>query len=166
MLLNEAYRNDGANAPYSEEVLQTIKDGTDPDHFANSNQVEAVLSERGIFHNHHLSIIGGKEDMKYSLAAGFYKKDGLMPNMSYNRFNIRSNIDSKISQRLDISLNLSASRDDRKAPATHKVSDPDTDLWNIMYHAFRESPLMPIRDRKSTRLNSSHPPESRMPSSA
>lgn len=145
LLLNEAYRNDGANAPYSEEVLQTIKDGTDPDHFANSNQVEAVLSERGIFHNHHLSIIGGKEDMKYSLAAGFYKKDGLMPNMSYNRFNIRSNIDSKISQRLDISLNLSASRDDRKAPATHKVSDPDTDLWNIMYHAFRESPLMPIR---------------------
>ena len=125
LLLNEAYRNDGANAPYSEEVLQTIKDGTDPDHFANSNQVEAVLSERGIFHNHHLSIIGGKEDMKYSLAAGFYKKDGLMPNMSYNRFNIRSNIDSKISQRLDISLNLSASRDDRKAPATHKVSDPD-----------------------------------------
>lgn len=86
LLLNEAYRNDGANAPYSEEVLQTIKDGTDPDHFANSNQVEAVLSERGIFHNHHLSIIGGKEDMKYSLAAGFYKKDGLMPNMSYNRF--------------------------------------------------------------------------------
>lgn len=41
LLLNEAYRNDGANAPYSEEVLQTIKDGTDPDHFANSNQVEA-----------------------------------------------------------------------------------------------------------------------------
>ena len=39
--------------PDSEEVLQTIKDGTDPDHFANSNQVEAVLSERGIFHNHH-----------------------------------------------------------------------------------------------------------------
>lgn len=145
LLLNEAYRNDGANAPYSQENLQTIKDGSDPDHFANSNQVDAVLSERGIFHNHHLSVVGGKEEIKYSLTAGFYKKDGLMPNMSYNRFNIRSNIDSKINDRLDVLLNISASRDDRMAPATHKVSNPDTDLWNIMYHAFRESPLTPIR---------------------
>ena len=145
LLLNEAYRNDGANAPYSQENLQTIKDGSDPDHFANSNQVDAVLSERGIFHNHHLSVVGGKEEIKYSLAAGFYKKDGLMPNMSYNRFNIRSNIDSNINDRLDVLLNISASRDDRMAPATHKVSNPDTDLWNIMYHAFRESPLTPIR---------------------
>lgn len=145
LLLNEAYRNDGANAPYSQENLQTIKDGSDPDHFANSNQVDAVLSERGIFHNHHLSVVGGKEEIKYSLTAGFYKKDGLMPNMSYNRFNIRSNIDSNINDRLDVLLNISASRDDRMAPATHKVSNPDTDLWNIMYHAFRESPLTPIR---------------------
>lgn len=145
LLLNEAYRNDGASVPYSSENLETIKSGSDPDHFANSNQVDAVLSEQGIFHNHHLSVVGGKEEIKYSLAAGFYKKDGLMPNMSYNRFNLRSNIDSKINDRLDVQLNISASRDDRKSPATHKVYDPDTDLWNIMYHAFRESPLTPIR---------------------
>lgn len=145
LLLNEAYRNDGASVPYSSENLETIKNGSDPDHFANSNQVDAVLSEQGIFHNHHLSVVGGKEEIKYSLAAGFYKKDGLMPNMSYNRFNLRSNIDSKINDRLDVQLNISASRDDRKSPATHKVYDPDTDLWNIMYHAFRESPLTPIR---------------------
>lgn len=145
LLLNEAYRNDGASVPYSSENLETIKNGSDPDHFANSNQVDAVLSEQGIFHNHHLSVVGGKEEIKYSLAAGFYKKDGLMPNMSYNRFNLRSNIDSKINDRLDVQLNISASRDDRKSPATHKVYDPYTDLWNIMYHAFRESPLTPIR---------------------
>lgn len=145
LLLNEAYRNDGASVPYSSENLETIKNGSDPDHFANSNQVDAVLSEQGIFHNHHLSVVGGKEEIKYSLAAGFYKKDGLMPNMSYNRFNLRSNIDSKINDKLDVQLNISASRDDRKSPATHKVYDPDTDLWNIMYHAFRESPLTPIR---------------------
>ena len=144
-LLNEAYSNDGSNVPYSKEDLEKIKNGSDPDHFANSNQVDALLSESGIFHNHHLSVIGGNEGIRYSLATGFHKKDGLMPNTSYNRFNVRSNIDAKINNKLDVSLNISASRDDRKAPATSNVNDPDIDLYNIMYHAFRETPVTPIQ---------------------
>ena len=145
VLLNEAYANDGASAPYSTEDLQKIQSGSDPDHFANSDQVDALLSENGLFHNHHLSVIGGNENVKYSLATGFHKKDGLMPNMSYNRFNVRSNIDAKINKRLDVALNLSASRDDRQAPASSTVNDPDTDMYYIMYHAFRETPVTPIQ---------------------
>lgn len=144
-LLNEAYRNDGSNAPFQDTDLEKIRLGNDPDHFANSNQVNALLSESGLFHNHHLSVIGGNEGIRYSLTAGFHKKDGLIPNVSYNRFNIRSNVDAKINNRLDVALNISASRDDRMAPATSTVNDPDTDMYYIMYHAFRETPVTPIQ---------------------
>ena len=144
-LLNEAYQNDGSNAPYSQDVLSAIKNGSDPDRYANSNQVDALLSENGLFHNHHLSVVGGNEGIRYSLTAGFHKKDGLIPNVSYNRFNVRSNVDAQISKRLDVALNISASRDDRMAPATSTVNDPDTDMYYIMYHAFRETPVTPIR---------------------
>mgnify|MGYP002597021609 CR=1 FL=1 len=78
-LLNEAYRNDGSNAPFQDTDLEKIRLGNDPDHFANSNQVNALLSESGLFHNHHLSVIGGNEGIRYSLTAGFHKKDGLIP---------------------------------------------------------------------------------------
>lgn len=144
-LLNEAYSNDQSSAPFGTTDMEKIRLGNDPDHFANSNQVDALLSENGLFHNHHLSVIGGNEGIRYSLAVGYHKKDGLMQNVSYNRFNVRSNIDAKINKRLDVALNLSASRDDRMAPATSSVSNPDTDMFNIMYHAFRETPTTPIQ---------------------
>ena len=44
-----------------------------------------------------------------------------------------------------MALNISASRDDRMAPATSTVNDPDTDMYYIMYHAFRETPVTPIQ---------------------
>ena len=42
---------------------------------------------------------------------------------------------------------------------------PTSECYRIEYGA-SFGPLMAAEDRKSTRLNSSHPPESRMPSSA
>lgn len=53
-LLNEAYSNDQSSAPFGTTDMEKIRLGNDPDHFANSNQVDALLSENGLFHNHHL----------------------------------------------------------------------------------------------------------------
>lgn len=136
LLINEAYKNDGRNEPYSKDALQKFKDGNDPDHYANSDWVDELLSNDGFFTNHHINVIGGNEGVKYSLGSGFYLKNGLIPNTSYNRFNVRSNIDVKINNRLNISLNLSAFRDDQKSPALA--------VSTIMYHAFRETPVTPI----------------------
>ena len=37
VLQNEAYANDGLPVPYSETDLQKFKDGSDPDHYPNSD---------------------------------------------------------------------------------------------------------------------------------
>ena len=60
-----------------------------------------------------------------------------MPNTDYNKFSVRSNLDAKINDRLDVSLNLSAYRDCMTSPAAGVSS--------IMAYAFRESPVMPIQ---------------------
>lgn len=64
-LLNEAYSNDQSSAPFGTTDMEKIRLGNDPDHFANSNQVDALLSENGLFHNHHLSVIGGNEGILF-----------------------------------------------------------------------------------------------------
>ena len=87
-LMNEAYRNDGLNEPYSQEALKKFKDGSDPDHYANSDWLGTLLSENGLFHNHHLSIKGGSNKITYSLAINYHDKDGLIENTNYNKFNI------------------------------------------------------------------------------
>ena len=137
VLLNEAYKNDGLEGLYSDPDLQKFKDGSDPDHFANSDWLGTLFSENGLFHNHHLSVNGGSEAIKYSLSFGYHNKEGLMPNTEYNKFNVRSNLDAKINDRLNVSLNLSAYRSRMAAPATGMTS--------IMYYAFRETPVTPIQ---------------------
>jgi TonB-linked SusC/RagA family outer membrane protein len=140
VLYNEAYSNDGLPVPYSESDIQRFKDGNDPDHYPNSDWLGALLSENGLFHNHHLSVIGGTEGLKYSLAAGYHEKEGLIPNSDYNKFSVRSNIDMKINDRLNIGLYLSAYKDRRTATAAGSMSD-------VFYHALRETPVTPIQFR-------------------
>lgn len=137
LLVNEAYKNDGQPSLFSEMALQKMKDGSDPDHYANSDWLNTLLSEDGLFHNHYLSINGGSEGIKYAISLGYHNKDGLMPNTNYNKLNIRSNLDLKINKRLDFSLNLSAYRDRMAAPAYG--------VGYIMANAFRESPVTPIQ---------------------
>ena len=137
ILINEAYMNDGLSPLYSEAELQKMKDGSDPDHYANSDWLGTLFSENGLFHNHYLSVKGGNEAVKYAISLGYHDKEGLMPNTDYNKFSVRSNLDAKINDRLDVSLNLSAYRDCMTSPAAGVSS--------IMAYAFRESPVMPIQ---------------------
>ena len=137
VLLNEAYMNDGQKAFYTDEELQKMKDGSDLDHYANSDWLGTLFSENGLFHNHHLSINGGSEAVKYSVSFGYHEKEGLLPNTDYNKFNVRSNLDMKISERLNFTLNLSAYRDRMAAPARG--------IWGIISNAYRESPVTPIQ---------------------
>ena len=137
VLLNEAYQNDNLKPLYSESELEKFKNHSDPDHYADSDWLGTLLSENGLFHNHHLSVNGGSEAVQYSVSLGYHDKDGLMPNTSFNRFNVRSNIDAKINDRLSFALNLSAHRSKQTSPAAGVTS--------IMYYAFRETPTTPIQ---------------------
>lgn len=137
VLVNEAYRNDGLNPLYSDDALKKFKDGSDPDHYPNSDWLGTLFSENGLFHNHYLSVNGGSEAIKYSISMGYHKKEGLIPNTDYNKFNVRSNLDAKISDRLNVSFNLSAYRDRMAAPAYG--------VGGIMSNAFRETPTTAIQ---------------------
>lgn len=137
VLLNEAYVNDGQTPLYSNEELQKMKDGSDPDHYANSDWLGTLLSENGLFHNHYLGVNGGSEAVKYSVSLGYHEKKGLIPNTDYNKFSVRSNLDMRVNERLNLALNLSAYRD--------RVAAPACGIWSIMSYAYRESPVTPIQ---------------------
>ena len=136
-LINEAYTNDGYSPLYSQEQLDKFRNHSDLDHYGDSDWLDSLLSEGGFFHNHHLSINGGTKDIRYSISFGFHDKDGLIPNTNYNKFNVRSNIDAKINNRLDVSLNLAAYRS--------RQAEPAEGMANIIHYAFRETPVTPIQ---------------------
>ena len=136
-LLNEAYNNDGLPNRYTQEEIEKFRNGSDPDHYPNSNWSDALLSKSGFFHNHYLNLSGGTENTKYSISLGYHEKDGLIPNSSYNRYNLRSNLETKVNDRLNIQMNISASRDRTLAPTTS--------IGTLFYWNLREIPTTPIR---------------------
>ena len=52
-------QNISADELGDETALQKFKDGNDPDFYPNSDWLGTLLSENGLFNNHHLSIKGG-----------------------------------------------------------------------------------------------------------
>lgn len=136
-LLNEAYVNDGLNKPYSDQDIEKYRNGSDPDHYPNSDWAGALVSENGLFHNHYVSMIGGSENIKYAISLGYHDKDGLVPNTSYNKYTVRANLDAKVNSRLNVKMNLSAYRDKRTEPAVS--------LATLFAYNFREAPTSAIQ---------------------
>ena len=64
--------------------------------------------------DYQLSVSGGSEKVRYNLSAGYYQQDGIITGNTYNRFTLRANNSYKISKRLTIGHNLSASFSHKK----------------------------------------------------
>ena len=140
VMMNEAYKNDGTNEaslPYSADDLQKFKSGTDLLNNPNSDWLGALLSENGFYHNHHLSVNGGNQGVRYAVSFGYHDKDGLIPNTNYKKINFRANLDAQINNRLSFTMNMSGYRSDTQEPADG--------VANIIHYAFRETPVTPIQ---------------------
>lgn len=99
---------------YTDDMLQKLKDGSDPDHFANTRWAEEMF-RTAVMHQHHLSVNGGSQNTHYMLSASYMDQDGIMKNTNNRRYNFRSNIDSKLGI-VKLGLNLSGSRQDIQEP--------------------------------------------------
>ena len=67
---------------------------------------------------HSLNVTGGNDKLNYFISGGYlYQESFLKSNdMDYNRFNVRSNISSKITDNLKVSLNVSGIMDEKNQP--------------------------------------------------
>ena len=101
---------------YTDDMLQIIKDGSDPDHFANTNWAKEMF-RTAIMHQHHLSVSGGNQTTRYMISAQFMDQDGILKNTGNRRYNFRSNIDTKLGI-VKLGLNLAGSRQDVEEPVT------------------------------------------------
>ena len=101
---------------YTDDMLQIIKDGSDPDHFANTNCAKELF-RTAIMHQHHLSVSGGNQTTRYMISAQFMDQDGILKNTGNRRYNFRSNIDTKLGI-VKLGLNLAGSRQDVEEPVT------------------------------------------------
>ncbi len=117
-VLNEGLRNSGLTPFYTEEQLELYRNGSDPINYPNTDWRGLVLKDWGVQQQHNLNLSGGTEKVKYFVSAGYvdqgsnYKADVL----SFQRYNLRANINADVTDDLKLTVNMGARRQLNEAP--------------------------------------------------
>jgi len=116
-LANLVYQNSGGGAVYSDSQIAAYDD-PNRDVFANPDNywLDKVLTGSGFQQQHSVAIGGGTEKNQYRFSTNYFDQSGLVKGMDYDRLTVRLNTDSKISDKLDFSADISANISGQKEP--------------------------------------------------
>lgn len=103
----------------------------------------SVTNQAAVMQNHQLSFTGGTDRSKYFLSLNYVDQDGVVKTTDFNRYGLRLNLDSKISDRFKVGLNASASYV-RNTFAPNGFSTNET--AGALYSAINFDPTVDIKD--------------------
>ncbi len=137
-LYNEALENDGASLRYSQEELENYRMGSDPYLFPDVNWHDEILRDVAPVSNYNLNFSGGDNSLTYYVSLNALSSDGLYRRSSgqsdytidknFNRYNLHSNVDIKLTNRITTSLDLGGVIEDKFTPA----GDNTGSVFNMM----------------------------------
>lgn len=145
-LYNEALINDGKKALYSKNDLEAYRTRSDLFYHPNVNWYNEVLSKAALASNYNLNLSGGNDWVRYYVLLNVLNRDGLVKktaklsenstDQNYSRFNLRTNIDIKLSKNMSAVLLLSGSIDDKSSPYANNTTSLFATLAALPPNAF------------------------------
>lgn len=93
--------------------------------------------------SYDLSFSGGTKNLQYAVSGGYYDQDGVIVSSAFKRYNVRANIDGKISDRFRITNSLMASHTRSSRVATDDNAAFD---GGMVTGALSYNPLLRLRD--------------------
>ena len=117
--INEAKANFGEQLLFTEEEVAKYQSGQLPSY----DWLASVLSNSAPMQKHNLSVTGGNDRSKYFLSFGYLDQEGFYATSGYKQYNIRSNVDVKLSDRLDFGADISGRIEDRVLSAASALED-------------------------------------------
>lgn len=118
-LYNEALVNEGKLPKYSDAEIQKFKDGSDPEHYPNTDWYDLFWRGNGIQQSHSIDVSGGTDKMQSYLSVGYLSQNGLVQGSSLDRYNTRFKTDLTVSKRIKVSGNLSYSQQQFREPVSN-----------------------------------------------
>ncbi|MCW2119020.1 SusC/RagA family TonB-linked outer membrane protein [Flavobacterium sp. 7A] len=141
------------NQTYTDVLLQR-NDGTkddaigisnfvnSPDRFQYDNNVSRLLFvDNASTQNYNVNVSGGSKDLKYSMVAGFYDRNGVILKSNFNRFNTRSNVNYK-KNKLTIDLGIGITKESNNRGAA-----------NTIQQLIRYQPTQPLLDPNADQVD-------------
>jgi len=141
MLTNEKTKRDFgnnfiANVPpsYSYDDIKPWIDGK----YVGANWPDAAFTKVSPQQQHNINVSGGNDKVNTFISLGYMKQNGLLQtnSLNYDRWNLRSNVNVKITNNLRAQMLLSGVSDTKNAPYQ--------DLWTIFKYAWNQVPTNQI----------------------
>jgi TonB-dependent starch-binding outer membrane protein SusC len=115
----QSYRGvDPSNMMFSEEDIAKYESGAYPWTHPNTDWYGEALANYSTTRHHNMSVSGGTSSISYFGSFGTQLDDGIYTNSntSYNRYNLRGNIDVRVNEYLSVGLDISGSQENRMFP--------------------------------------------------
>lgn len=136
--LNIANENVGTPAAYSDEELQKFKNGSDPNHYPNTDWVNEVLNFHAPITQHTLSFTGGTEKVRLYSDLGYLYQEGVVSTINFKRYNLGFNADAEVTPTTTVSLDIRTAIAKTHNPAGASGTGIFTDVTEI-------PPVFPIK---------------------
>lgn len=103
--------------------------------WVNGNQsgfdAQDYLFETAPIQNHSISLSGGSDKTNYFMSLNYMDQDGIVRGTGFKRYSFRSNIESKVNERIKIGLNLNPSYSEQVDRGTERK---DNNINKILWH--------------------------------
>lgn len=130
--------------PYTQEDIRKYAEGSDPYGHPNTDWYDLFYTGSGFMNRHNIGMDGGSEWAKYRASLGYVKQEGIVENASNRQFNVRTNLDLKLTERLKSRINLDFANTLMKEP-TDPISWSDGAAYQVFRQVNRISPMVPYK---------------------
>jgi TonB-linked SusC/RagA family outer membrane protein len=97
-------KNDNVAPYFSLAQVDSLKTVT------GNNWQDLVLDDNAPLFSHNITVSGGSDKTRYAVSGGIFKQDGIIRNSTFDRFTIRTNIESDISNKVSINVMANLAR--------------------------------------------------------
>ena len=154
---------------YSENEIAYINgEKTDPQGvFGNTDWVKLIFKDYAVGQSHNITVSGGNDAARYFLGGSTLLQDGLIDNVWFKRYNLRSNIDVSLTKDITLKLDLSGRLEQRhQSGVSAGSSDPTASLdgggaeygyKNVVFYTISAKPTINPRMPDGTYIGYQNP---------
>ncbi|MCI0921064.1 SusC/RagA family TonB-linked outer membrane protein [Sphingobacterium rhinopitheci] len=135
IILNEALTNEGRALRFTDEEIEGFKTHSNLDKYPDTDWLGLLYTGSGFQQSHNIQLSGATEKINYMASVGYLGQKGVIPVAESNRYNIRTNIGAKITERLHVNLGI--------AYNYQKINEPVNPYTGDMAQIFRQANRIP-----------------------
>lgn len=104
------------NRRFTRDEIDRITNGDPQGVYGSTDWFDLLFKNYAPTYTNNISLNGGNDNIKYFVSLGAYNQNGIIDRTSYDRYNVRANIDANVIDNFSLSVNIAAEEGKNKEP--------------------------------------------------